>query len=430
MTPPHPSAVFNLATLGKNAAFPEGVTLPKNTAASFVLPGHNMARQTRWFQTKKFWALVLTPLVLFLLVFYGLDPLVEWRTREALKLFQPQYLVTFEDASLQPTKLNYALTHLKIMKESAGGNAEPYIYIDRLEMGVYGKELLHLHLVATMELEKVRLNLIAAKSKENEQLDTGIPDFSDKLAAALPLTVDRVQVKDAEVMFIDKTNPDFPKVWLHAIDGTLENLATRAALARGEPTSIAISGKIQKTGEISAFITADPLSKGLFFAGRAMLTHFEMNELGKVMASKSGLTVQKGTLDLFAEFDCRAGKLSGGIKPVLKNVEVAQGKPGLSNAINAVLADAAVKIFSDRVGDRAAVATVIPIRGDIDQPQVQLWPAVVGVIRNAFVIGVSESFQRLPLPKSDKPQGPIDQALDALDKKEGPKAQPPSPPKS
>ena len=147
------------------------------------------------------------------------------------------------------------------------------------------------------------------------------------------------------------------------------------------------------------------------------------------MASKSGVTVSKGTMDLFLEIDCRGGQLKGGIKPVLKNVEVVQGKPGLDNALKAVLADAAVKIFSDRVADRAAVATVIPIRGDINKPDLQLWPAIAGVIRNAFVVGVSESFERLPPPASSEPKGPLHQVIDALEKKNVPKAQP-EPPKS
>jgi hypothetical protein len=386
-----------------------------------------MAGRMRWYQTKKFWALILTPLVLFLLIFYGLDPVVEWRTKKGLAMFEPMYTVTYEDAKLQPTKLNYAVTHLKVMKMSAGGEKEPYMYVDRMEMNLYGRELLHGHFVAVLKINKPRLNLIAAKAKDDAQLEPGIPDFSEKLAKAFPLTVDRVEMKNAELMFIDKTNKDFPKVWIHAVDGTLENLATRAALARGEPTTIAVSGKIQDSGELSAFITADPVAKGLFFAGRAMVSNFELNELSKVMASESGVTVEKGTLDLFAEFECRNGKLSGGIKPVMKNVEVVQGKKGLGNAIKAVLADAAVKIFSDRVGDRDAVATVIPIRGDITSPDIQVWTAISGVIRNAFVIGVSESFNRLPLPKADKPQGPLRQVLDALDKEDTPKQQPQKP---
>jgi hypothetical protein len=377
-----------------------------------------------WYQHKKVWIISASVIALVLLVFYGFDPIIEWRTRKALEAFKPAYVATFEHAKLHPFKLNYAITHLKVLKQSAGGDAEPYVYVDTLEVNLYGRELLHRHVVAALDIHQLKLNLIAAPVKADEQMEAEVPDLSDKLAALFPLTVDRVQLKNAEVKYTDKTNADFPKIWAHAIDATLENLATRAALSRGEPTSIAVSGKLQKSGEISAFITADPLAKGLFFAGRANVNNFELNELRNVMASKSGLTAEKGTLDLFAEVDCRDGKLKGGVKPVLKNVEVGQGKPGIGNAIKKVLASAAVKIFSDRVEGRESVATVVPIRGDINNPEVQLWPAVAGVIRNAFVIGVSESFERLPPPADQKNKGPLHQVIDALDKKSAPKAEP------
>lgn len=379
---------------------------------------------------KKFWAIVLTPVVLFLVVFFGLDPLVEWRTRKMLEVFQPQYVVTYGDARLQPTKFNYALTQLKVLKQSAGGNREPFLYFDKIQISLMGRELLHLRIVAEMEFDQPKINFIAAHDEKDQQMGMNIPDFSDRLAAVLPLTIDRVQVRNGEVMFTDKTNADFPKVWLHKVEGTLENLATRAALQRGEPTVIAASGTIQDSGQLSLYATTDPLSKGLFFAGRARLEDMDLKEFSKAMASKSGLSVSEGTLDVFAEFDCRAGKLSGGVKPVIKNAKVVQGKPGIGNAIKAVLADTAVKIFSDRVREpdgevRRAVATVIPISGTIDGPNTQPWPAITGAIRNAFVIGVTEGFERLPPPKSDHPQSGIGQLVDALNKgKAAPKLQP------
>jgi hypothetical protein len=276
--------------------------------------------------------------------------------------------------------------------------------------------------VVSIEMDNPRLNLIAAKQEKEQQLDPKIPDIADKLAEAIPLTVDRIQIRKAALLFTDKTNEDFPKVWIHEVDGTLENLSTRAALARGEPTSIAISGTLQESGQLSLFLTADPLAKGLFFAGRANVQNFDLKELSKTMASETGLTASQGTLDLFAEFDCRAGKLEGGVKPVLKNVEVEKAKPGIGNAIKAAIADVAINVFSDRVGDRDAVATVIPLRGDITKPGIQLWPAVVGVLRNAFVIGVSESYSRLPPPEEKK--GPIKQLIEGLDKDKSPPAKP------
>jgi hypothetical protein len=372
---------------------------------------------------KRYWLPPLIILVVFVAGWFALDPIVEWQTQKRLEMvFAPRYEPTFEDASLSLIPLRHVMKGLKVKRPSAGGNELPYIEARRVEAGIYGKELLHGHLVVSIEMDNPRLNLIAAKQEKEQQLDPKIPDIADKLAEAIPLTVDRIQIRKAALLFTDKTNEDFPKVWIHEVDGTLENLSTRAALARGEPTSIAISGTLQESGQLSLFLTADPLAKGLFFAGRANVQNFDLKELSKTMASETGLTASQGTLDLFAEFDCRAGKLEGGVKPVLKNVEVEKAKPGIGNAIKAAIADVAINVFSDRVGDRDAVATVIPLRGDITKPGIQLWPAVVGVLRNAFVIGVSESYSRLPPPEEKK--GPIKQLIEGLDKDKSPPAKP------
>jgi hypothetical protein len=93
--------------------------------------------------------------------------------------------------------------------------------------------------------------------------------------------------------------------------------------------------------------------------------------------------------------------------------------------MKAWLADEGLRLFSDRVPERNAVATVIPIKGRLDDPDVQLWPTVLGVVRNAFVEGISSGFTHLPPATADKPQGKIEQIGNALKKDEGPpKAQP------
>jgi len=71
------------------------------------------------------------------------------------------------------------------------------------------------------------------------------------------------------------------------------------------------------------------------------------------------------------------------------------------------------------------MATVIPIEGRLDQPDIQIWPTVLGVIRNAFVEGISFGFTHLPPALADDKQGPVKQTVQALKKKSGPpKAQP------
>jgi hypothetical protein len=382
-----------------------------------------MAARIPWYRKKRWWALIAAPIVLFVVVLVAFDPLVEYIARKKFSQVKG-YDITFEDASLQPTRLNAVLTRLKVMKRSAGGSKEPFLYFDKLQFGLHWRELLHGNLVASVEMDRAKVNLIAAKKKEDEQLSE-LPDLAKQLNALSPLRIDRVQVRKGELQFLDKTEPEVPKMWLHQVEATAENISTRAALARGEPTVIALSGRLQKEGELSAWITADPLAKGLWFSGRVRAEGIELKEFHKLLASKSGLALDQGTLDLFAEFDARGDHISGGVKPVLKNPHVIQAEPGAGNWLKKTFADAALKLFSDRVPGRNAVATTIPINGRVDQPDVDLWPTVLGVVRNAFVEGVSESFELLPPPQAEKSENIVKQAVDALDKgKAAPRAQP------
>lgn len=384
------------------------------------------AARVRWYRKKRWWALILAPFVLFFLVFVAFDPLVEWGTKRTLSKVKG-YTITYDDAKLQPTRLNYAITRLKIIKQSAGGEKQPLVYVEKAEVGLHWKELLHANVVAKMAVDGPKVNLIAATRKEDQQTNE-LPDLAKQLDALLPLRLDRIQVRRGEVTFIDKTQKEVPKVWLHGMEVTVENLATRAALARGEPTVVALSSGLQKKGELSAYITADPLAKGLWFSGQVKAVGLDMREFHDLLVSRSGFTLDEGTLDVFAEFNCRKNNLTGGVRPILKNPKVKQVEGGVANWFKATFADVALDIFSDRVEGRNAVATTIPIEGNLKSgPEVQLWPTIFGVVRNAFVEGVTESFARLPPPKAEEGQGILKQAVEALDKgSNAPKAQPDS----
>jgi hypothetical protein len=237
--------------------------------------------------------------------------------------------------------------------------------------------------------------------------------------------VDRAQVKDGEILFIDAREPERPRLWFHGIEATLENFATRPALARGEPTVLAARGVLQRTGRVSAFATADPLAKQLTFAGQGRVEGLQLAELGGLLASKGGIAPDKGVLDLSVRFQAADGRLTGGLRPILKDAGTRAAEPGLRAKIVSALADASLKIFEDDVPGREAVATTIPIVGRVDDPDLQLVPTILGVIRNAFVRGLADSLAGLPPPKAETREGVLEQARRALSRERGqPKAQP------
>jgi hypothetical protein len=213
---------------------------------------------------------------------------------------------------------------------------------------------------------------------------------------------------------------------VHAIEATLENFATRQALARDEPTVLAFRGVLQRTGKVSFFATADPLAKKLTFAGQGRVDGLRLAELGELLDAKQDVIPDKGVLDMSLRFRCDGGRLTGGLRPILKDAGTRPGSRGLGAKLKSALADAALEIFEDDIPGREAVATTIPITGRADDPDMQLVPTILGVVRNAFVRGLSDSLEGLPPPKAKEREGVLDQARRALTPGRGrqPRAQP------
>jgi hypothetical protein len=364
--------------------------------------------------------------VLVAIVGLALDPLVTWRTRVVLNDLEG-YRGRFNDVKVSVRDLSYRIEDLRLEKTSAGGAALPFFEVREAEVGLYWKELVRGHFVAAIRFMGPKLNLVSAKDPAERQ---GAGEGRETQAAGLQLTklapirVDRFEVKEGEILFVDRGSPRDPRLWLHDIEATIENFATRPALARGEPTVLAARGTLQRTGKVSLFATSDPLAKKVTFAGQAQLRGLKLVELGELLADKSGLTPTGGELDLSARFTSENGVISGGVKPVLKDASVKAGKPGLGPKLKALVADVSLDLFSDDIPGRDAVATIVPIKGKVDAPQVQAVPTILGIVRNAFVAGLTNSLSNLPPPTAEKKQGTLEQARRAVTGRGPPRAQP------
>jgi hypothetical protein len=135
-----------------------------------------------------------------------------------------------------------------------------------------------------------------------------------------------------------------------------------------------------------------------------------VHDVGNFLVQKVDLTPEDGDIDLFAEFDAHDGRIAGGVKPVLKNIHLGSARSGVVPQIKAWVADAGLRLLSDRVPKRDAVAALIPFQGTIDSPQAQLWPTIWAVLRNAFVAGLESGFSQLPPKDEAQKQGVLPQA--------------------
>jgi hypothetical protein len=311
---------------------------------------------------------------------------------------------------------------LKIIEWPKGKWEDPLYYFESLRASVLWREILHGHLVADVVVNRPKLLL---KSHHEESSGKKAASVSQQLEDLSPLRVDRLEVNDGELLVAQGTGDKAAHLWIHGADLVAENLATRKALMEGEYSKLRGSAWVQRTGKLTFAINMDPFAKGLTFSGKAALRDLELRELYAFTSDRTDLRATQGRIDLFADLRARNGELSGGVKPVLRNVEVASAKKDLGDKIKAGLADAAVHLASSNEDGERKVATVVPLKGKVSDVHAQIVPTILGVIRNAFVEGLSSGFANLPPPTAQKKEGVLKQAVKALKKGEGqPEAQP------
>lgn len=246
----------------------------------------------------------------------------------------------------------------------------------------------------------------ARQSQERPAPPSELVDLNELLHRITPLDVDHIDILDGQVTFVDTSRQERPELWMHDLQLSVENLTNRVRLTEGRPVLLTASATLAHSGAVSILITADPFEKGLTFSGRAAIVGLETAELYRFIEPATKLQAPEGTIDIFVEFDCRNGQLTGGVKPVLKNVKIRPDDKGFFTALKAWVTDLAIKLFSDRVRDRNAVVTVIPIKGTLTGPDVELWPAIFGVLRNAFVEGLTSGYAYLPPKTGAAPPAP------------------------
>jgi Domain of Unknown Function (DUF748) len=311
--------------------------------------------------------------------------------------------------------------NFKLIEKPGGRWDEPLVYSQYTRASVLWRQLFHGHVVGQVRMENPKLVML----RQHEKKAAKAPAAAEEAQEMFPLKLDLLEIVDGEVLLGIGKGKKAPQLWLHDLELVANNMATKKALMEGEPSTLTLTGYVQSRGKLKATAEMDPFAKQLTFSTKGSLVGLKARDLYSFLAHQSDLKAESGEIDVFFEARAKDGVLRGGVKPILKNLEIRSDTKDLGDRIKAALADTAVELLSDDIPGRDAVATTIPIRGKIDDPKAQLLPTVLGVIRNAFVVGLGAGFSNLPPQVAEKKESSIKQAWDALtDDKGPPEAQP------
>ncbi|UPT68483.1 MAG: DUF748 domain-containing protein [Sphingobacteriales bacterium JAD_PAG50586_3] len=204
-----------------------------------------------------------------------------------------------------------------------------------------------------------------------------------------PFVVNKLEVKNGTVEYIDTlASPivrlDLSKLYIRAT--SVSNIPEFAMPAEVMVLGKAYGGSIQIKGKVNL----QKLKPD--FDINAEVENIELNRLNNLFEAYGKFSIDNGGLSVYAEAVSVDGHYKGYVKPVVTGIVITAVETEKSTLWRSIWESAvgkAIKLFENPKEEQ--VATKIPIEGEFKDIEINVWYAIVVVLRNAFISALTPS---------------------------------------
>jgi len=304
----------------------------------------------------------------------------------------------------------YTLHGLKIEK-SGGKVPVPLLSAPTVQLAISWRGLLEGGVVGTAEFDQPDLNFVDAETDSRQQGGTGV-NWRQRLEGLLPIRLDEVVLRRGTIHFRNLgSNPpvDLKATEVEAVVKNLTNVEDRpgSRVATFEGTArILEQAKLDGSGEF------DPIGRPDTFALKMRVLDVDLKRANSFVRAYSGLDVASGRGDFVMELTAEKGQVRGYAKPLLRDLKVFSWKRDVDEkglhpfrlAWQSLTAFA-VELFTNRKNDQ--FGTRVELSGSLDEQDVDVLGALLGIVRNAFIEAYKPDFESLQ--ESARPAQPSDE---------------------
>ncbi len=301
-----------------------------------------------------------------------------------------EYDASIRDLDISLWRGAYSIEGITIDKRDKQGRT-PFLYIERLEIALDGRSLLHGRILAATRLESPVVNFEIAKETRETQVGTGVA-WQDRLADLAPVDIQRFVVAGGFVHFLDATRDPKIDVFAMAIAVEAKNLKNRSEYGASDPATLHVSARTVGNGEVRGSMRWDPLATPPRFDLDLAIEQLDLTRLNDLFRALGDFDFEKGRADVYVELAADRGRIHGYVKPLLHDLDVLDWKheekgEGVTGKLWEGVVGGLSQIFKNQPRDRLGAR--IFVEGDISDPRIGVFEIVLSVLRNAFVRALS-----------------------------------------
>ncbi len=301
------------------------------------------------------------------------------------------YYGHIRDIDLAIIRGAYKIDSIYINKlDSVSNKQTPFFGAKEIDLSVEWKALFHGSIVGELVFEEPSLRFTKDKAepaevrKDSAQFDQVLDDF-------MPLQVNRVEINHGRIQYIDENSSPKVDISLTGADILALNLRNSYDSAALLPARVTASASVYE-GDLTFNMKLNPLADDPTFDMNAEVKNTNLVLLNDFFQAYAKVDVNKGRFGLYRGVAAKEGKFTGYVKPLIKELDVLGKEDRDDNIFRKLwegLAGTVGEIFENQPRDQ--VATKVPFKGDLKNPDTNVWYAVSRVLQNAFIQAIQPS---------------------------------------
>lgn len=262
----------------------------------------------------------------------------------------------------------------------------PFFKTDGIDLSISWKDIFKGSVVGKVVLESPELNFVAAKSAA-DSIDTGENvDWTEPIKSLLPININLFTITNGRINYIDDYSDPKVNVYLKNLYFQVDNMRNVDDSDNPLPSAYSLSAVSIGDGNLHADGKANLLREIPNFDLDFKFEKADLTALNNFFKAYAWFDFERGDFNLYSEMALVDSTLDGYFKPVMNDIKVLDWRnedEGFLNKVYQGLVGGTLQVFKNHREDQTA--TRVKISGTISNNKVGVFPAIIELIKNAFV---------------------------------------------
>jgi len=294
------------------------------------------------------------------------------------------YFGHVDDIDLSLYRGAYVVKDIFINKlDTATKKQTPLFACPNIDLSIEWRSLFKGRIVSELDFSSPALRFTEDQA-EPEKMEKDTNDFRRMLKAFTPLKVNRFEVFDGKISYLDNTVQPIVDVHLdnaHILAKNLSNVVDTALL----PASINANADVYE-GKLNFNMRIDALADDPTYDMNIEIKNANLVRLNDFFKAYADFDVNKGTFGIYMELAAKDRKYIGYVKPSITDLDVV-GPEDRKDSFFRKIWEGLVGITADLLENPKSdqIVTKIPIVGEYGDQTIGVWYAILAVLRNGFI---------------------------------------------